>query len=274
MSSLTPIEKKYLEETLGMHGGYVLDFTNRTFEDFFRHYGVAIYDDKYQTHGDSKANRMRAFWKQESDQITAKVLAGMLVWCEDDMNEGEHTDAKNLDRGRRIIERLSGRKSVRKNFTAHEFLEKEYMVPNINRLPISSPVATIIQKRVDEAETALSAKAWLSVIFMCGSAFEGILLGIAEKQPELFKGNSKSENELQKWNLAELIDAAYDARLLELDVKKFSHVLRDFRNYIHPYRQMITNFTPTEHTAKICLQVLKAAVANLIDAMSSKTHQG
>lgn len=276
MSNLNYIDKQYLEKMLAMHGGYVLDFSNRTFEEFFRHHGIAIYDDKYGIHGNSKANRMRAFWEQESDQIVAKVLTDMFDLSEgiSDIHDSKHTNAKNLTRGRRIIERLSGEKSIPKNFTEHEFLEKEYMVPNINRLPISSPVAAIIQKRVDEAETALSAKAWLSVIFMCGSAFEGILLGIAEKQPELFKGNSKSKKELQKWHLAELIDAAYDARLLELDVKKFSHVLRDFRNYIHPYRQMVTNFTPTEHTAKICLQVLKAAMANLIDAMSSKTHPG
>lgn len=120
----------------------------------------------------------------------------------------------------------------------------------------------------------LSAKAWLSVIFMCGSAFEGILLGIAESQPALFRSNFKGRKELQDRTLAELIDAAYEAGLLELDVKKFSHVLRDFRNYIHPYHQMNARFTPKERTAKICLQVLNAAVANLIDAISSKTHQG
>ena len=258
-----------------MRGGYVLDFNNRTFEDFFRHYGIAIDDDKYLTHGDSKAKRMRAFWEQESDQLTAKVLAGMLEWCEDDMNEGEHAEAKNLSQSRRIVERLSGGKPMPGDFTEQRFLEEEYAVPKINRLPILSSVTTIIQQRVDEAQKkALPAKAWLSVIFMCGSALEGILLGIAEGRPELFKGKFKGEKKLHDRTLAELIDAAYDAELLKLDVKRFSHVLRDFRNYIHPYQQMVANFTPTEDTAKICLQVLKAAVASLIDAMSSKTHQG
>ena len=44
------------------------------------------------------------------------------------------------------------------------------------------------------------------------------------------------------------------------DVKKFSHALRDFRNYIHPYQQMSIGFQPDEHTARICFQVLKAAL--------------
>ena len=38
---------------------------------------------------------------------------------------------------------------------------------------------------------------------------------------------------------------------------------RGFRNYIHPYQQQASNFAPDEHTARICLQVLKAAIAQL-----------
>jgi hypothetical protein len=62
---------------------------------------------------------------------------------------------------------------------------------------------------------------------------------------------------------AQFIDTACDVQLLKLDVKKFSHGLRDFRNYIHPYQQMVSGFTPDEHTAKVCFQVLKAALASL-----------
>jgi len=39
-----------------------------------------------------------------------------------------------------------------------------------------------------------------------------------------------------------------------LDVKRFSHALRDFRNYIHPYEQWRNAFNPDEHTALICYQ--------------------
>ena len=60
-----------------------------------------------------------------------------------------------------------------------------------------------------------------------------------------------------------MIDVACEVGVLKLDIKKFSHGLRDFRNYIHPYEQMTSGFTPDEHTAKVCFQVLKAALANL-----------
>ena len=63
--------------------------------------------------------------------------------------------------------------------------------------------------------------------------------------------------------LSNFIDVAYELGLLAEDVKKFSHTLRDFRNYIHPYQQMSSRFNPDKHTAKISWQVLKAALFQL-----------
>lgn len=40
-------------------------------------------------------------------------------------------------------------------------------------------------------------------------------------------------------------------------------MLRDFRNYIHPYEQWSSGFNPDEHTALISWQVLKAAIHDL-----------
>jgi hypothetical protein len=48
LSSLTYIEKQKLERGLRMDGGYVLDFSNRAYEEFFREVvGVQIYDSRY-----------------------------------------------------------------------------------------------------------------------------------------------------------------------------------------------------------------------------------
>ncbi len=63
--------------------------------------------------------------------------------------------------------------------------------------------------------------------------------------------------------LAQLIDVSHDIGLIKKDVKKISHAVRDFRNYIHPNEQMNADFSPDLHTAKICLQVLYAAIADL-----------
>lgn len=64
MSTLSHIEKEYFEELFEMKSGYVMDFTNAEFEEFFK--DVAdndIYDADYSSYGGSKANRMRSWWK-------------------------------------------------------------------------------------------------------------------------------------------------------------------------------------------------------------------
>lgn len=79
MSDLSNLEKRKLEKDLGMSSGYVLDFSNRTFDEFFLDVlSVDIYDNKYDYASGSKANRMRAFWDLESNHVVANILEALL----------------------------------------------------------------------------------------------------------------------------------------------------------------------------------------------------
>jgi len=62
MSDLTGSDRRKLERLLGMSSGYVLNFKDRTFGEFFDEFRVEIDAERYQTQGTSKANRMRVFW--------------------------------------------------------------------------------------------------------------------------------------------------------------------------------------------------------------------
>ena len=74
MSNLSSVDKQYLENALRMHDGTVLQFTDRTFTEFFREMDISIDDDKYKTNGTSKANRLRTFMKLEDNALVGKVL--------------------------------------------------------------------------------------------------------------------------------------------------------------------------------------------------------
>lgn len=83
MSSLKFGDKKRLEEFLGMSQGYVLNFVDRTFSDFFRDFDIEIDDEKYRDgNSGSKANRMRAFWACEPDQLVGEVLQELVDYAE------------------------------------------------------------------------------------------------------------------------------------------------------------------------------------------------
>ena len=79
MSDLTSIEKIKLEKILEMEDGYVLDFVNRTFQEFvLENLNIDIYDEKYNYHSGSKANRLRGFWKAEPNPTVGKLLKDLL----------------------------------------------------------------------------------------------------------------------------------------------------------------------------------------------------
>lgn len=151
-----------------------------------------------------------------------------------------------------------------------EFLKREFSEISLEKIGLDVVVTDTLKYRFAEIKKCLSVDAPLSVIFLAGSALEGILLGIASKYPKEFNQSKSSPKDKEgkvkqfpNWTLSNYIDVAYDVGLLMEDVKKFSHSLRDFRNYIHPYEQMSSGFNPDSHTAKICWQVLKAAIYQL-----------
>jgi len=81
MSDLSKIEKIKLEKLFSMESGYVLDFSNKTFEEFIiENTGIEIYQDKYNYESGSKANRLRAFWDKESNHIVAQLISDLLEY--------------------------------------------------------------------------------------------------------------------------------------------------------------------------------------------------
>ena len=151
-----------------------------------------------------------------------------------------------------------------------EFLKREFEDVQIESLELDGIITDILHLRFNEIQKCLSSDAPLSVIFLCGSTLEGILLGIGLKNPREFNSANSSPKcqdgtvkRLHNWTLNNLIDTAFEIGIIKQDVKKFSHSLRDFRNYIHPFEQMSSRFNPDKHTAKISWQVLKAAIIQI-----------
>ncbi len=271
MSSLNLLERKIFESLFNMEGGYVLDFTNETFAQFFRQTcGKDIDSQTYDLNGTSKAKRLRRFLEIESDPIVGKVLSEILdMWEYSNLTRASEQQKDEYTKARNIIKRLLG-KTSQEDASEEKFLKRDYSNISINKLSIDSDLIPILNSRIVEAENCLRSNSSLAVIFLCGSILEGILLGIALKDPQKFnqaenspKDKSGTVKRFNCWSLSEFIDVAYNLGFLTPDIKKFSHALREFRNYIHPFKQKESNFSPDNHTAEICLQVLKAAIASI-----------
>jgi len=161
-------------------------------------------------------------------------------------------------------------KSVVSETKEDEFLKMIFDV-DVDSLGLDARVSEIIKIRLKEVETCIGGEAPLASILLIGSIMEGILLGIATTYPKQFNQATSAPKDkdtgkvqmLPNWTLNSYIDVAFDVGFLKHDVKKFSHVVRDFRNYIHPYEQMRSSFSPDKQTALICFQVLKAAISQI-----------
>jgi hypothetical protein len=140
---------------------------------------------------------------------------------------------------------------------------------HIDDLRLEPIITSILQARVDEIIACPRSKVALGTIFLLGSTLEGILLGIAPNRRTAFMSSPKAPKKLGSpidlavWNLAQLIDTAAELKIPDVDVQRFSHALRSFRNYVHLYRQMAESFNPDQHTVDICWQVFKAVFAQL-----------
>ena len=81
MSNLSPADKQYLENALRLDTGFVLNFSDKTFSEFFQYFNIDIDDVKYRINGDSKAKRFRTFCQLESNELVGRVvleIAGLL----------------------------------------------------------------------------------------------------------------------------------------------------------------------------------------------------
>lgn len=282
MADLKQTEKLKLEKVFEMSGGYVLDFSNSTFQQFvYDITKIDIYNSKFEHFGDSKAKRLRAFWQIESDYNVGFLTKEMLDYWKTNKNLNnekinDHENIIFLDCVQ-IANQLLGVKTGDKNRTLEttqdDFLKKEFKNVSLAKLGIDSTVVNVLNKRLEEIEKNLKSGASLSAVIMCGSVLEGILLGTASSNMKAFNQSISSPKDkdsgkvlqFHQWSLSNFIDVANNIGILGLDVKKFSHSLRDFRNYIHPYQQMSSGFSPDIDTAKISWQVLQAAISDLIN---------
>ncbi|CAN5179449.1 hypothetical protein BH10PSE4_BH10PSE4_21730 [soil metagenome] len=127
MSDLKPADTRILERILSMGQGYVLDFSNRTFSEFFEaELNIDIDEARWSERGGFKANRMRAFWQLADNRKVAKLLKAL--WLLREENNPELTDS-DRDRYFAVIARLEGasytvRTDAIEQFVADETLEE------------------------------------------------------------------------------------------------------------------------------------------------------
>jgi hypothetical protein len=153
-------------------------------------------------------------------------------------------------------------------------------VPDFENIIGDPLLLQILAERWKEVIVCIKYEAYLAAIIMMGGLLEGVLLSVAITNPkEANKASSSPKDksgEVKKthdWTLNNLIEVSHECGWIEQDIKRFSNTLRDYRNLIHPWEQRTRNEDPDKDTCKICLDVVHAAINDLIKTVGEDTKK-
>jgi hypothetical protein len=143
--------------------------------------------------------------------------------------------------------------------------------PDFLKLKLEPGLGEILADRWNQAQKCINSEAYLAATIIMGSMLEGMFLAVLQKFPK--EGNTSKAAPVDPrtekvkyfadWSLSDMINVAHEADWIDLDVKKFSHALREFRNLIHPYQQMVVKAFPDKDTCEISWLVVQAAANDL-----------
>lgn len=139
MSSLTIADKYSLENFFGMGGGYVLNFSDRTFGEFmFEAANADIHSERYTSNGTSKANKLRSFFKTETDYTVGKLILALIEYSAAHGLNKTDDGLALADRCRQIATRLlAGAPTLDALKTHAKNLDASHLAGQIRRIEAS-----------------------------------------------------------------------------------------------------------------------------------------
>jgi Restriction endonuclease len=81
-NNIRMLDIRYLDDLFEMGGGFVLDFVDRTFTQFFSELGINIDEARYQIDGTSKAKRLRCFLRTADKHNVSRALEALWEYRE------------------------------------------------------------------------------------------------------------------------------------------------------------------------------------------------
>jgi hypothetical protein len=120
---------RFLDELFEMTGGYVLDFTDRTFAEFFHDdLSIDIEDQKYHRNGSSKGKRLRTFLQTENEPTVAKILRALWEYRDairGPLNEQDAEVRRQKTRFFGIVHSIEGASEIPRTDAIEQFAQSQ-----------------------------------------------------------------------------------------------------------------------------------------------------
>lgn len=161
---------------------------------------------------------------------------------------------------------------IQQNLTSNN--QPDESLPPFAVLVQDPRMLAILKRRWDETITCLSSGAHLAATVMMGALLEALFLARANRlddKTSLFKAKSapidsktKTPLPLTKWTLNNYIEVAHEIGWIRESGKNVGIVLRDYRNFIHPSKELSHNVSIDHRDSQIFWVIFKSLASQII----------
>lgn len=152
------------------------------------------------------------------------------------------------------------------------FTEPEEMERRLRSLIRDEATVTVLLRRLDETRICEANGAYTFAIIGIGSLVEGILLAILTERDQEFRDGKLIDRrrpvEPERATLEFLINRAKTKGYLQFDATKFMHNVRDFRNFVHPRKELAEQPGFDRDSVMLCWGPVRALLNDLEEKLT------
>jgi SepF-like predicted cell division protein (DUF552 family) len=145
--------------------------------------------------------------------------------------------------------------------------------PDFSKLISDAAMQVILEKRWTECVICISSGAPLAAVVMIGGLLEGLLLAKVNRETNktpIFTAAAAPRDKqnktllLKDWTLQDYIAVGHELKWITVAAKDVGVVLRDYRNYIHPQKELSHGVSLTTPDAVILWEISKSISRQLL----------
>ena len=145
--------------------------------------------------------------------------------------------------------------------------------PDFPKLITDAAMQDILKRRWLECTSCIAANAPLAATVMMGGLLEGLLLARVNRETDkkpVFTAAAAPKDKhgktlpLKEWTLQHYIDVAHELKWISATAKDIGVVLRDYRNYIHPHKEVTHGISLNKNDAMLLWEISKSITRQLL----------
>jgi hypothetical protein len=150
----------------------------------------------------------------------------------------------------------------------------EENAPDFSKLVSDILMRKVLGRRWNEIVVCFKNKACLAMIVLSGSLLEALFLARINQYSDkkrIFTASSAPKDKngqtqpLNRWTLNDYIAVAFELKWISHSAKEVSVVFRDFRNFIHPEKEISSGHEIGEQDIQLLWPIFKTLVEQIIN---------